>query len=194
MNMTDSSIITVSNGVTLGATEVRERVTKLLSIIPKRVERRAVDLETQQFYGLRLISPEGNRFSLSIQGSGTHYCSPRRNLANLAEYTDVEVGILPDARNRTDLLRFGTTYDWDTEARRAVKEGERTSYGSPKTGWLMPQDVGFTRVEERAYEDVLPFIAVSDLVADLADFFLRGGTIDGSHEDTQEWLDKLEVL
>ena len=188
--MTDN-IITISNGITLGATEVRERVRKLLSVIPKNMERTLSDLEMQQFYGLRLRSPEGHYFILSMQGSGTHYCEPKRNLSNLAEYSEVEVGIVPDERNRPDRYRFGTTYDYKAEARIPIKEGEVDSFGRSKRGWLTPADIGFTRVEENPHDDVLGWVPVSDLVDDLADFFLRGGVIEGDHTDTKEWLAKL---
>lgn len=181
--------INISNGITLGRSEVIERVRKLLSIIPKAQKGNGY----QMFYSLNLISPEGNRFALSMQGSDGHYSEPRSCLANLASYEAVEVGINPDKSNKTDRFRFGTTYDWvRNSGRHQVQDGELNSMGRPKRGWLMPSDIGFTRVEDAGPDDVLGWVPVDDLVADLADFFMRGGAVDGDHKVTKEWLSKVQ--
>jgi len=187
----NNSLVTVTDGITSGVTEVRERVLKLLSLIPKYDESSRNGLEVQRFYRLRLISPEGVRFAFSIQGSGVTYAYPKRNLENLTKYEELEVGIQPDERNRTPKFKFGTTYDFDLEGRRQVKEGECISAGYKRSGWLMPSDIGFTRLKDSPNDDVLPYVALDDIVADLADFFLRGGVIDGDDKETKEWIGRL---
>jgi hypothetical protein len=177
-----SNIINTSGSVT----EVRNRVRQLLSCIPKVQE----GMGFQMFYGLRLVSPEGYFFILSMQGSDGHYSSPRSCLSNLAKYREVEVGIIPDERN-TGKTKLGTSVNFETGARDSG--GKRSLTGRVSHGWLMPSDVGFTRVKDAEYEDVLGYVPMQDLVDDLADFFMRGGMIEGDHEETKEWMRKIKV-
>lgn len=172
-----------------------KRVRALLGCIPKAGE----SAYHQMFYGLRLIRADGIRFTLSIQASSGHYSEPRVNLPSLADYEEVEIGIIPDEFNESAPYRLGRTYEYDFEndesGLRDIKEGEIRPYGSSqeqRRGWLQPKDVGFNRIQERqGCDDVLGWVPVRDLVADLAEFFDAGGVIDASHEDTQKWIDKI---
>jgi hypothetical protein len=170
------------------------RVRALLGCIPKRES-----AYHQMFCGLRLIRADGVRFTLSIQGSETHYCKPRESLGTLTDYDSVEIGIIPDEQNESAPYRFGRTfeYDYDTHESgfRDIKEGEIRPYGSSeeqRRGWLQPEDVGFKRVQKfQGHDDVVGWVSVQDLVWDLAEFFDAGGVIDASHEDTKNWVDKI---
>jgi hypothetical protein len=138
----------------------------------------------QRFRGLRLVTPEGAFFLLSMQGSAGHYCEPRTALPTLTAYEAVEVGIIPDERNENRRLKLGTKSTFG-DGRKDFEEGDRLH------GWLMPSDLGFTRLKDNEYDDVLGYVQVKDLVADLADFFQRGGRVEGDHKDTQAWLRSL---
>jgi hypothetical protein len=48
-------------------------------------------------------------------------------------------------------------------------------------------------LQDNPYDDVLGWVPIKDIVADLADFFLRGGVIDGDDEETRKWIGKLEA-
>lgn len=154
----------MDNGIVkmgLDSSQTVKRVRALLGCIPKASEY----ANHQMFYGLHLIRADGIRFTLSIQGSTGHYSEPRANLPSLAYYEEVEIGIIPD---------------------------ERESSQKQRRGWLQPKDVGFNRVQEhQGGDDVLGWVPVRDLVADLAEFFDAGGEIDALHEDTQKWIDKI---
>jgi hypothetical protein len=167
-----------------------KRVRALLGCLPKSSE--SSYFQVQVFYGLRLIRADGIRFTLSIQGSDNHYCNPRENLGALTDYDSVEIGIIPDERNESAPYKFGRTYEYNDETWesdfRDIKEGEIEH----RRGWLQPKDVGFNRIQDRqGCDDILGWVLVRDLVADLVEFFDAGGVIDASHEDTQKWVDKI---
>jgi len=106
-------------------------------------------------------------------------------------YTDVEIGIVPDTRNSDLKYKCGTSYDWnaDVEAseRRQVQEGEVSSWGTLKQGWLMPSHIGFTHLRD-VNDDIMGYQEMDHLIEDLTDFFIRGGRIEADHQDTKEWI------
>lgn len=198
---------------------VLAKVRALLSVLPKARE----SSFGQAFHGLVLVTPEGQRFILSVQGSETHYCDPLENLDNLGEYNKVEIGILPMEENTVPQFRFGTKayreyHMFELEKKEArlskysggklrrkraayekavAKFGDRPLYGRRLVredevhGWLMPSDLGFQRLEDTHFDDVLGYVFLEDLVHDLADFFVRGGVLDGEHKLNREWIAKL---
>lgn len=180
-----TEIVKISTGI--DTPDTVKRVRALLSVIP--VSRSGFGF--QSFHGLRLIDKNGNRFILSMQGSDGHYSEPRKCLERLTDYEAVEIGIIPDERNKTELFRLGRSYSWDSGEFELVQSGETDLFGREKRGWLQPPDIGFSRVTSSNCDDVIGYVEVSDLVGDLADFFDAGGVIDGEHEDTKVWLDKL---
>lgn len=95
----------------------KEEMVELVREMLWRIQRRASNLgHPGGFYGLPLITAKGRYFVLSIQGSTYHYCEPRETLRSLLDYSDVEVGIIPDERN-TGRFKFGTTFDFETGKR-----------------------------------------------------------------------------
>jgi hypothetical protein len=169
---------------------VVDKVRKLLGMIPIA---RTAGFGFQNFYGLRLVTPTGDHFALSMQGSGSHYCEPREALSTLTQYEAVEVGILPDERSKSERLKLGTKADFGEGVRRPAVKGEKDAFGQEHHGWLMPSDIGFKRLEDSAHDDVLGWVSVNDLVLDLADFFLSGGVIEGDHPETREWMAKVKL-
>lgn len=160
--------------------KMQEKVRALLGLLTSEVK----SMEFQLFRGLRLVTPEGEFFTLSMQGSAGHYCEPRTMLPKLTAYEEVEVALIPDERNENRRLKMGTLSTFGA-GRKDFEKGDRLH------GWLMPSDVGFTRLEDNEHDDVLGYVPVKDLVADLADFFQRGGRIEGDHKDTHAWLRSL---
>lgn len=167
---------------------VRAQVLTFLSLIPKRFSH----ILHQSFYRINMITPEGNKFVLVIQGSELVCCDPPHNLPNLSLYNSVELGIIPDKTNTDPLFRCGTM--WDNGLRRVIEPGEMDWFSESGHGLLMPSHLGFTRVQDIDYDDTLGCVPVNDLVADLADFFIRGGVIDMEHEDTKIWIEKIQEI
>lgn len=70
-----------------------------------------------------------------------------------------------------------------------------------KDNWIKPESVKFRRIQmvpkepiqwaRRRNDDIIRYVPVSDLVADLADFFDCGGMIDASHDEIKGWVDKI---
>jgi hypothetical protein len=162
--------------------EIGHRVRRLLAGIP--VIQKGFGF--QMFSRLPLIRHDGVRFSLSIQGSEGHYSHPRICLPTLAEYDSVEIGILPNEANENAPYKYGTSYSYNFE----TEENVRQPCNGPG-GWLQPKHVGFTHIQE-GNDDVLGYVEVRDLVADLVEFFANGGAIDTSQEDTKKWVTGIE--
>lgn len=107
------------------------------------------------FPGLLCKTSEGQSFALSVQGSRTHYCKPRAELAKLTDYESVEIGMWGEGNSPVIAV-----------ARPQCPE------------WLQPSDVGFIHVKNNLRDNVVGWVPVADLVADLDAFLLCGGTIE----------------
>ena len=139
-------------------------------------------------YGLVLLTPENNRFVLSIQASSYHYCYPRVESSSLNDYEYVEVGII--SIDGEGPFKYGGSYSFDFDS----EVSKFTLYEDDKGGgWLRPSHIGFKRFakeHEDTHDDVFS-VKLEDLILDLKDFFDDGGVIDGTHEFTQDWLRKV---
>ena len=65
------------------------------------------------FHPVNLISPAGEPFRLSVQGSEDHYSRPRERLDTLTDYTAVEVGVLSADREFLGPRSVGLGIDGD---------------------------------------------------------------------------------